>query len=144
VPLYPVGPEDTAEYEGLSEDAHRFAQSFLCVSLNMSEISALAELMLLNAPDVYGFNVTNMTATTYPSIGNLSTGHFNHAATCDYREIHGMTVFAKSGEWNNGLWESCVTPTFQTSLCVFDVFRHLTPCSVLRRGSVNNHYLFFE
>ncbi len=114
MPLFPVGPQDTAQYVGLDSDAHRFAQSFLCMSLNMSEIAILAELMLLNAPDVYSQNVSASTLATYPAIFNLTSGQFNKDPSCDFKAVGNFTVFAKSGEWDNGLWESCVAPTLQS------------------------------
>ena len=112
VPSYPSDPAKVPAYDGLPETADMYSQDFYCVSLNMTELEDLAGMLMLDSITLIAYNVS-VNATAYPNIYALSEGNYLEDPVCLNASIHGVNVFAKTGEWDLDLWSSCVAPAYQ-------------------------------
>jgi len=143
IPLFPLGPKDTKNYLGLGGNAWTYAQHLLCITVKANVLNSMANLFLLNKPQIYDSLLTG--TTPYKNIQDLIDGQYSKLKVCDsmlfmsdYRKLFttdtrklfttdtrmssmtdtrmSFTLFAKSAEWNNDLYSACVTPKQQDSL----------------------------
>ena len=118
VPSFPSDPRVVPAYDGLPATAEIYAQDFFCVSMNTTELEALAAMLLLDSITIIAKNISANTTTAYPNIYLLSEGKYLEDPVCLNASIHGVTVFAKTGEWDLDLWSSCVAPAYEDEFLV--------------------------
>lgn len=119
VPKYPSIPH----YEYPSTGAH-FGQSFLCVTLPVTEVEKVAEQLLFNQPSVYYRRVPISLEGKYPQLEKvlqkewIQQAPFNNIL--DIKSLHGngFKSFAKSSRYNKELYEDFVAPVLDTNLLV--------------------------
>ena len=124
IPLYPLGPQETAFYRGLGSNAYTYAQHILCLTMTGDTLNLLAKQWMLNRPQIYEFQLTKESALAFPSIQHLVDGEYSLRSVCEEKtdiQTHGglpLSVFAKTAAWNNDLYAGCVTPFLQDNVLV--------------------------
>jgi deoxyribonuclease-2 len=124
IPLYPLGPQETEVYSGLGSNAYTYAQHILCLTMSGDILNLLAKQWILNRPLIYEFHLQKESASAFPNIQKLVNGDYSVHSVCekkkDIQTQAGLplTVFAKTGAWNNDLYAGCVTPFLQDTLFV--------------------------
>ena len=123
IPAYPTGPSQSPDYIGLGGNAYTYAQNVLCLSVNASTLDSLSYKFQLNRPQIYDSKISNTVAQTYHNISNLAKGKYTTAAICANENLATQggqifTIFAKSTQWNNDLYDSCVATRLGSDLWV--------------------------
>jgi len=130
IPLFPVGPKMTDDYQGLSSNAGIYAQHLLCLSVTVASINNLSKQFLLNRPQLYESRLydsrlyeSRLLTENYDYIRQLIDGKYSTLNICDTSLLvttggHPFKLYAKTAEWNNDLYAGCVTPTEQDTLWV--------------------------
>lgn len=124
IPLYPLGPQESAAYRGLGSNAYTYAQHILCLTMTGDTLNLLAKQWMLNRPQIYEFHLTKESALAYPNLQKLVDGEYSLRSVCEKKtdiQTHAglpLTVFAKTSEWNDDLYAGCVTPFLQDELWV--------------------------
>ena len=119
VPLFPVGPGDAHTYKGLGSNAYKYAQHVVCLTVSVDDLEGIAPHAMLTAPQIYD---SRLTSSTPAALRSLVSGAVSHDATCTSYNLSvgglSVTYFAKSAEWNNGLYSACIGPQLGTNLLV--------------------------
>ena len=120
VPLFPAGPGLVDHYSGLGANAYKYAQHMACFSTTVAHMTRLARLAVLTVPDIYDMRISTATPT---ALRDLSMGARNKGAFCNHTffqttDGQNITYFAKSSQWNNELYASCMAPVLSASLIV--------------------------
>jgi len=123
IPLFPTGPKENADYQGLGSNARTYAQNLLCLSVGASVLNEMSKQFLLNRPQLYESHLTVKAEEKYENIKNLVDGKYSTLKVCEsvtFMTQSGMPfkLYAKTAEWNNDLYAACVTPTEQDTLWV--------------------------
>ncbi|XP_065366066.1 plancitoxin-1 [Calliphora vicina] len=119
VPKFPSIPR----YEYPSTAAH-YGQSFLCITLNSTEMEKIGEQLLFNEPNIYYDRVPVTLSDKFPHLEQaiqkqwIRTEPFNNIL--DLKTLQGSIFksFAKTSQFNKELYEDFVAPTLDTNLLV--------------------------
>jgi deoxyribonuclease-2 len=71
-PKFPLDPQTTSSY-GFA-DSTKYGQSFMCVSIDFTNIESLAQAIIVLNPHVYSYYVPSWAATLSPSLDSLASG----------------------------------------------------------------------
>ena len=120
VPLFPLGPSQTSTYRGLGGNAWMYGQHLACFSFSVTTLAELAEQTILTVPDIYDSRIS---ASAPQALIALAQGAFSTDPLCNLTVVqttgsHIMTYYAKSSQWNNELYASCIAPSTDESLLV--------------------------
>eukprot|EP01102_Stenamoeba_stenopodia_P008574 TRINITY_DN2477_c0_g2_i1.p1 TRINITY_DN2477_c0_g2~~TRINITY_DN2477_c0_g2_i1.p1 ORF type:complete len:365 (-),score=65.55 TRINITY_DN2477_c0_g2_i1:96-1190(-) len=121
VPRFPVFPASSYQYP---EDEKEYGQSFLCLSMSLSNLNTAAGLMLYNKPSLFASNMPSSLTSKVPNIAAVIAGNAwitkAGITTASIQTVDGtaFTQFAKNSEWNSELYEYGVAPTLSENLYV--------------------------
>ena len=116
-PAFPRTPlQAPSGYQGLSDNAEIYAQSFLCKSLTMTEVNMLAAQLTNNSPEIYSHNVLNATEAQYPGISGLVNKDYPKTASCAPIQIGNLTIFAKTDAFDQDLYAACIAPYYASDM----------------------------
>lgn len=122
IPQFPVGPGFATNYPGLTHNAWTNAQQIFCMTLTVDTLDAVAGTMLLNAPRISDSKYISSGGQT-DNLAKLVSRSFSVEPICIHPSVSTvsglpLTVFGKSAQWNQALWDDCVGPLFRKSLLV--------------------------
>jgi len=120
VPLFPLGPSQTSTYRGLGGNAWMYGQHLACFSFSVATLAQLAEQAILTVPDIYD---SRLSASAPQALVALAQGAFSQDPLCNLTVVQTtggqvVTYYAKSHQWNNELYASCIAPSTDESLLV--------------------------
>lgn len=120
IPIFPAGPSQTSDYQGLNSNAWTYAQNMICISISLDTLASLSQLAELTNANIYDYKIPLGTPDTLSNFANSVT---IKTPICNYTHFNtsaGQSViyFAKSGEWNNELYASCIAPMLSSNLFV--------------------------
>ncbi len=123
IPQFPVGPAFSAEYNGLTHNAWTNAQHIYCMSLDSSQLNAVAGILLLNKPRINDWKLSGAAGIQFGNISSLIAGNYSTAGICTSVTVKTVgrqeqTVFGKTAEWGQALWENCIAPAIAENLLV--------------------------
>jgi deoxyribonuclease-2 len=124
VPRFPVSIADYNN-NGYSfpDEETKYAQSFLCLTLNTATFETVAKAMLIDWPQIYDSTINSALTTKLPSLAALLNGQKTKGATAQYFNIttaagKNFVIFAKNREWDSFLYTDFVAPTLNDGLFV--------------------------
>lgn len=119
VPRYP----DYSSAYTYPNTGRNYGQSFLCISVNSSEVDKIGKQLIYNEPDIY-FNITNNYRNVYPLLYSAITGKrvkqvpfWNEETILSSNGVQ-FKSFAKSRHFQKELYEDWVAQTLNTNLYV--------------------------
>ena len=120
VPLFPLGPSQTASYKGLGGNAWMYGQHLACFSFSVADLAILAEQAMLTVPDIYDSRIS---ATSPDALQQLAAGAVSVEPICNHTTVTttgglAVTYYAKSSQWNNELYAACIAPSTGRDLLV--------------------------
>jgi hypothetical protein len=120
VPLFPFGPQQVATYKGLGGNAWMYGQHLACFSFSVASLAQLAEQTVLTIPSIYDSRISPSAPS---SLQALASGAYSDSPTCSQTVVtttggQVVTYYAKSSQWNNELYASCIAPSENESLLV--------------------------
>jgi hypothetical protein len=120
VPLFPVGPSSSGTYRGLGGNAWMYGQHLACFSFSVGTLAELAQQTILTVPDIYDSRVSD---SAPPALQALAQGAFSTDPICNLTVAQTtggqiVTYYAKSSQWNDELYASCIAPSTDESLLV--------------------------
>ena len=114
-PKFPLGPGHASSYQGLGGNAWMYGQHFACFSLTVPDLASLASLATLTVPDIYDARVRSSSPS---SLVALAGGATSTDPVCSRLTGDAFVYFAKSSQWNNELYASCISESLNESLSV--------------------------
>ncbi len=122
IPQFPVGPGFVDSYPGLTHNAWTNAQQVFCITLTVDALNTVAGTMRLNAPRISDWKLSPSRSQT-DNLAKLVAGEFETDSVCMHATVQTSsgfphTVFGKSAQWNQALWDDCVGPFLGKSLLV--------------------------
>lgn len=120
VPLFPVGPSSSSTYRGLGGNAWMYGQHLACFSFSVGTLALLAEQTILTVPDIYDSRIS---ASAPQALQDLAQGAYSVEPICNLTVAQTtggqlVTYYAKSSQWNDELYASCIAPSTDESLLV--------------------------
>lgn len=119
VPKYPSIPH----YEYPSTGTH-YGQSFLCITLNSTEMEKIGEQLLFNEPNIYFQRLPVTLSDKFPHLEQainkqwIHQEPFNNVLNIQSLQGVGFKSFAKTSQYNKDLYEDFVAPALDTNLLV--------------------------
>jgi deoxyribonuclease-2 len=124
VPRFPVSIADyNSNGYSFPDEETKYAQSFLCLTLDTATFETVAQAMLIDWPQIYDSTISATLTKKLPSLASLLQGQKTKGATAQYFNIttsagKNFVVFAKNREWDNFLYSDLVAPTLNDGLFV--------------------------
>jgi deoxyribonuclease-2 len=115
VPKFPLGPGQSSKYVGLGSNAWMYGQHMACRTFTVAELATLAAQAQLTVPDIYDRRIS---ASAPVALQALAEGATSSDPVCTQTDLPSVTYFAKSSQWNDELYASCIAPHSNTSLLV--------------------------
>ena len=120
VPLFPVGPSSAGTYRGLGGNAWMYGQHLACFSFSVSTLAELAQQARLTVPDIYDSRISD---SAPQALQDLAQGAYSVEPICNLTVAQTtggqiVTYYAKSSQWNDELYASCIAPSTDESLLV--------------------------
>jgi len=121
VPRYPAKVNDG--YFGYPQYAMTYGQSFLCISLSLTEVNKVGLLLQYDWPYIYDSFVPSSLTAKVPLIvsaisGVHTTPAASHVAQVISKAGTNFTAFAKNYNWNNDLYEHLIEPYWESGMLV--------------------------
>jgi hypothetical protein len=97
-----------------------YGQHLACFSFSVATLAQLAEQAILTVPDIYDSRIS---ASAPEALVALAQGAFSQDPVCNLTIVQTtggqlITYYAKSSQWNNELYASCIAPSTDESLLV--------------------------
>jgi deoxyribonuclease-2 len=119
-PKFPEGPMESPEgFPGIPSNIWEYGQHAVCVSMNRTYLSTIVKEWSLVIPQLYETNYPS--DGSFPGLEELLNGQWSEEPICTPFKVYGSTpflTFAKSTQWNNELYASCMAPTLGSNLLV--------------------------
>ncbi|KAJ9465325.1 Cell death-related nuclease 6 [Diplonema papillatum] len=129
VPRFPVYLNSTYNFPN---DEATYGQSFLCVSIDASNIDdTVGKALYLSRPWLYDVNLPVDWASSFPELYSVIHGGHNPVASALVYPLAAsagtqFTIVAKNGEWGMDLYEDMVAPYFKVSPLLVETWQHGT------------------
>eukprot|EP00518_Triparma_eleuthera_P018247 CAMPEP_0197556460 /NCGR_PEP_ID=MMETSP1320-20131121/15173_1 /TAXON_ID=91990 /ORGANISM="Bolidomonas sp., Strain RCC2347" /LENGTH=304 /DNA_ID=CAMNT_0043117593 /DNA_START=1 /DNA_END=911 /DNA_ORIENTATION=+ len=94
----------------------KYAQSFMCVTLTLSEFENISSLLSTSYPYFYKTNLPD--SLDLPNFSALISKTKVDNTSSQISFGHGFTAFAKSRTWGKDLWEDLVAPSMGAGMYV--------------------------
>ena len=96
-----------------------YGQTFLCITLSMSDISAVATQLLYNQPNVYYSSLSDADTKAHPKLRDVLDRKWVKGPASNAVSIaRKFTSFAKNRKWGRDLYADLVAPSLKTDLLV--------------------------
>eukprot|EP01125_Pyxidicula_operculata_P001528 TRINITY_DN11390_c0_g1_i1.p1 TRINITY_DN11390_c0_g1~~TRINITY_DN11390_c0_g1_i1.p1 ORF type:complete len:342 (+),score=70.99 TRINITY_DN11390_c0_g1_i1:62-1087(+) len=100
-----------------------YAQSFICVSFTSSMYGAVMNSLNYNQPQVYDFFIPPTQLSAMRLLDSVCAANFTadpnfHTEALKTTSATPFTVFSKTRQWDNDLWEVAVEPKYATGMNV--------------------------
>jgi len=119
-PKFPLDPKVTPSYS--FADSTKFGQSYMCVSLDFSNMEKLAQAIIVAKPHVYSSYVPSWASSAAPSLNALATDTGSSSETQKSVELKAgstkFTYLAKSKKWGQDLYKDYIAPYFHSTIYV--------------------------
>jgi deoxyribonuclease-2 len=119
-PKFPEGPlESPAGFPGIPTNIWEYGQHAFCVSMNRTDLATIATEWQLVLPQVYETNYPM--DGSFPAMEALLRGQWSEDPVCQPWKVYGtvpLLGFAKSTQWGQELYASCMAPVLGTDLLV--------------------------
>lgn len=122
VPKFPP-PRNISQYK-YPNTAKRYAQSFLCITVDIENLNMIGKQLIYNEPQFFTLDVPEILVNMLPNFKNLLNGV--KITSPPYWNLETITtlggtefkVFAKTGKFGKELYADWVAPTLETNLLV--------------------------
>eukprot|EP00039_Didymoeca_costata_P024816 m.11579 g.11579 ORF g.11579 m.11579 type:complete len:366 (+) comp4480_c0_seq1:117-1214(+) len=105
------------------ENEIKYGQTFLCMSLELSDVDTIAGQFLYTRPYVYVNKVPSPTASRYPNLLKVFNKEWildaaSHSASFVVGGVQSFTSYAKNAKWGEDLYETLIAPSLNADLLV--------------------------
>jgi len=119
-PKFPLDPKSTSSYA--FADSTKYGQSYMCVSLDFSNIEALAQTLLVEHPHAYSSYIPSWASSKAPSLtklADMSDVSSDLQKSTDIKAGRSkFTYLAKSKKWGKDLYKDYIAPFFKSAIYV--------------------------
>lgn len=117
VPKWPYGPAIVEGYVGLPSNAYTYGQHMTCFPVTLGDVKIIAASLMYVVPNIYDYRCSGEEC-----VGEMSEvigGSYNSSAVCRTWTLHNMyTLFQKTTQWGQDLWDGCVGVYYASNLYV--------------------------
>lgn len=106
------------------ESGHTYGQSALCITINYNQVNTIGKQLFYNHPQIYNTNLPTTMASENEYLAKVIAGKYqtgsDTSSITTIRSFNGVafTSFAKTGEFNEDIYDKLVAPNLRAGLSV--------------------------